>query len=228
MHAALRIALAGLRLGARPLAITIAATALSCSSAPSAPADAEAAAKRAETIARIQPGSVRVGEPLPDLSFESLGGAPVALSSLRGMPSVLVFGSCTCGPFVESMAAIAELEREYRGRASFLLVYIDEAHPTDGWVMPGGAFELARPRSIAERRAAAEEFRRRLSVGFPIVLEPMDRSAERTFGAFPNRLVIADAGGTVVANGKPGPFSTAEAVKSARGTLDALIGSPRR
>lgn len=118
---------------------------LACQSTP-APTDAQATA-RAETIARINPGRVRAGDSLPDLAFESLDGAPAALSSLRGRPTVLVFGSCTCEPFVRSMAAISELEREFRGRVAFLLVYIDEAHPTDGWVTPDNPFEVARDRS---------------------------------------------------------------------------------
>lgn len=202
---------------------------VACRSTPSSEVDAATAAARAETIARIQPGSVRVGDRLPDVSFESLDGPPVALSSLRGRPAVLVFGSCTCGPFVESMGAIAGLERQFRGRVAFILVYVDEAHPTDGWVMPDNAFVVARARSIEDRRIAALEFRRRLGVSFPIVLETMDRAAERTFGAFPNRMVIADADGVVVATGKPGPYSTTQGAAAAAGVLRslcAMTGAP--
>lgn len=186
---------------------------------PPAPSSAEA-----ETRARIRRGLVGVGDPLPDLTFESLDGPPVALASLRGRPTVLVFGSCTCEPFVGSMTAISALERDFRDRVAFLLIYIDEAHPTDGWVMPGNPFEVARARSIADRRAAATEFRNRLGVEMPIALESMDLSAERIFGAFPNRLVIADAEGKVVAIGPPGPGSTRGSARTAAATLESLLG----
>jgi len=203
------------------LALLTVISPLACESPP-APADAQASA-RAETIARINPGRVRVGDSLPDLAFESLDGATVTLSSLRGRPTVLVFGSCTCEPFVRSMTAIAELEREFRGRAAFLLVYIDEAHPTDGWVTPNNPFEVARARSIADRRAAAADFRGRLGVALPIALETMERTAEHTFGAFPNRMVIADADGKVVAIGPPGPRSTMDSAKTAAASLRSLL-----
>lgn len=189
-----------------------------------APSPATADSARAETIARIRPGLVRAGDPLPELSFDAIEGPPVALASFRGRPTVLVFGSCTCEPFVRSMAAISALDRDFRDRVAFLLVYIDEAHPTDGWVMPGNPFEVARARSIADRRAAATEFRDRLGVAMPIALESMDLQAERIFGAFPNRLVIADADGKVVAIGPAGPGSTLGSARTAAATLESLVG----
>ena len=64
--------------------------------------------------------------------------------------------------------------------------------------MPGEPFEVARVRSIADRRAAATEFR--------------------------NRLVIADADGTIVAIGPPGPGSTRGSARTAAATLESLLG----
>ncbi len=64
--------------------------------------------------------------------------------------------------------------------------------------MPGEPFEVARVRSIADRRAAATEFR--------------------------NRLVIADADGTVVAIGPPGPGSTRGGAPTAAEALESLLG----
>jgi hypothetical protein len=193
-------------------------------STPGAASTPATSSAEAETRARIRRGLVGVGDSLPDLTFESLDGPPVALASLRGRPTVLVFGSCTCEPFVGSMAVISALDRDFRDRVAFLLIYIDEAHPTDGWVMPGNPFEVARARSIADRRAAATEFRNRLGVEMPIALESMDLSAERVFGAFPNRLVIADADGTIVAIGPPGPGSTRGSARTAAATLESLLG----
>lgn len=52
----------------------------------------------------------------------------------------------------------------------------------------------------------------------------MERSAEQTFGAFPNRMVIADASGKVVSIGPPGPRSTMDSAKTAAATLGSLLG----
>lgn len=203
-------------------AVTAKSEAIAATPTATAPDQTQA---RAETIARIHPGLVRADDPLPELTFESLDGAPLALARLRGRPTVLVFGSCTCEPFVRSMTAISDLEREFHDRVTFVLIYIDEAHPTDGWVTPNNPFEVKRARSLDDRRAAAREFRDRLDVTLPIVLETMDRSAERIFGAFPNRLVIADANGNIVSTGAPGPWSTRDSARTAAATLRSLLDS---
>ena len=49
---------------------------------------------------------------------------------------------------------LQDLYAAYSDRVQFLMIYIREAHPTDGWAIPApGRKELADPKTIEERRA---------------------------------------------------------------------------
>lgn len=50
-------------------------------------------------------------------------------------PLVVVFGSCTCPVVIAKMANIHEAQREFADVADFAFVYVQEAHPEDGWRM---------------------------------------------------------------------------------------------
>ena len=78
-----------------------------------------------------------IDEPAPLFELRTLAGdETVRLKDLIGTkPIVLTFGNFTCGPF-RSLYTLVESVRERRADdAHFLLVYVREAHPTDGWVM---------------------------------------------------------------------------------------------
>ena len=50
---------------------------------------------------RIVQGELKDGDAAPDFTLHDVTGTqPVTLSKLRGKPVVLIFGSCTCPPFV--------------------------------------------------------------------------------------------------------------------------------
>mgnify|MGYP001793794578 CR=1 FL=1 len=56
------------------------------------------------------------------------------LDQMKGSrPLVLNFGSASCPIFVERLKEFSQMAYEYRHVADFLIVYIAEAHPTDGW-----------------------------------------------------------------------------------------------
>src|SRR5207249_3707171 len=74
------------------------------------------------------------GAEAPDFSLSSpSGSAAPRLSSLRGKPVVLIFGSYTCPKFRSQVDALNRLSERYRDRAVFLLVYIREAHGDATW-----------------------------------------------------------------------------------------------
>lgn len=52
-------------------------------------------------------------------------------------PLVVNFGSCTCPVFMKRMEKFAQLIADFKDVADFVTVYIEEAHPQDGW-----AFEV--------------------------------------------------------------------------------------
>jgi thiol-disulfide isomerase/thioredoxin len=53
-------------------------------------------------------------------------------------PLVVNFGSCTCPVFMKKIDKYAEIIADYKDVADFVTVYIEEAHPQDGW-----AFEVS-------------------------------------------------------------------------------------
>lgn len=48
-------------------------------------------------------------------------------------PLVLNFGSSTCPVFMEMMKRYRQLKNQFSEVADFAVVYIEEAHPVDGW-----------------------------------------------------------------------------------------------
>ena len=46
---------------------------------------------------------------------------------------VLAFGSYTCPVFRMKFEKLQSLAEEFHGVADFSVIYIDEAHPSDGW-----------------------------------------------------------------------------------------------
>ena len=89
----------------------------------------------------------RIGDLAPDFELADLDGNSVRLSDLRGRPVVLEFGSYTCPIFSDRVPAMEQLAREHPD-ASFLVIYVREAHP--------GEVQGAH-RSMAERRSAAHK-----------------------------------------------------------------------
>ena len=101
-----------------------------------------------------------LGQLAPDFTLAVKGGRErVGLSQHRGKrPVVLIFGNMTCGPFRSQMRALENLSKRYGDRAAFIVVYVREAHPTDGWRMTSNdraGVALAQPQVWAEQAAAA-------------------------------------------------------------------------
>lgn len=48
-------------------------------------------------------------------------------------PLVINFGSCTCPIFMAGLHDFGETIKEFGDVADFLVIYVEEAHPTDGW-----------------------------------------------------------------------------------------------
>lgn len=94
--------------------------------------------------------------------------------------------------------------------ADFLLVYIDEAHPSDGWAAPPMApcsFRVRKHRSLEERVLAA----RRLLASFSLppqchlVADCMDNNANVAYGVSYERVCIVQKRKIAYLGGK-GPF----------------------
>ena len=142
-----------------------------------------------------------VGQPAPDVELLRPDGTVFRLSSLRGRPLVLVLGSYTCPQLRHGAPAVNRLYERYGDRARFLLAYLREAHPEgEAWqstINRREGIRLPEARSVPERAEHAALCRRELKVPYEAALDGLDGRAEAAFSAFPSRVFVIDARGTV-------------------------------
>jgi hypothetical protein len=93
-------------------------------------------------------------------------------------------------------------------KADFHIVYIREAHPSDGWQLPvnvrqGVVYED--PETDAERRKVASDCIEKLGIRIPAILDGMDDAMMHAYNAWPNRVYIVGGDGLVWFKGPWGP-----------------------
>jgi thiol-disulfide isomerase/thioredoxin len=163
-----------------------------------------------QEIGSLQPGPA-LGEPAPDFNLKTQDGkGELTLSKLIGpKPVVLVFGNFTCGPFRAQAGNVEKLYRLYKDRATFVMVYVREAHPTDGWRMESNdraEVALAQPLTYDERVQVAQTCDARLNLGFPMLVDTMDDAVGARYSGMPSRLYLIDGAGKVAYKSGRGPF----------------------
>ncbi len=104
-------------------------------------------------------------------------------------------------------------------RANFLFVYIEEAHPTDGWLTPdnvAAGILVEQPENDAERQELAEICTTSLEITIPTVIDKIDNGVEIAYAGYPDRIFILDTDGIVRFKTKPGPrgFRPEEAIEA--------------
>jgi hypothetical protein len=156
-------------------------------------------------------GSVQAGDPAPDFDLPAVDrGSRVRLRDFRGVqPVVLVFGSYTCPPFRKDVPRINSIYHKYKDRAAFYLIYIQEAHPSDGWQLPSNVeaeVVFASPTSMEGRADLALACSRTVGIEFPALLDEISDSTEAAYTAWPSRICLVGKDGAVVYKSKPGPY----------------------
>ena len=107
------------------------------------------------------------------------------------------------------MGSLHEMWERYRDRVDFLVVYIREAHPEDGWVIQMNRDQdiaLQDPTTDEERSEVAATCAVRLQIRMPVVVDKLDDEIARAYGALPDRLYLIGKGGHVAFRGESGPF----------------------
>ena len=134
----------------------------------------------------------------------------VTLSKLVGpKPVVLIFGNFTCGPFRMQAGNVEKLYRRYKDRATFVMVYVREAHPSDGWQMESNdqvGVRLTQPKTYDERVQVAQVCGQRLELGFPMLVDTMEDTVGAYFSGMPSRLYLIDSDGKIAFKNARGPF----------------------
>ena len=107
------------------------------------------------------------------------------------------------------MPAIEALYDRFRHEVAFVVVYIREAHPEDGWVVIDNREDDIRvfdPTTDAERRRVVESCAPRLSVRMPVVIDGIEDGVAAAYGAWPDRLYLVGRDGRIAFQGGTGPF----------------------
>jgi Spy/CpxP family protein refolding chaperone len=143
-----------------------------------------------------------IGSMAPDLKLTRLDGKPLALSSLKGKPTLLVFGSYSSPHFRQRAGAIEALRKEYAIKLNLVVVYTREAHPAGEWDVERNRDErisIPQHASLEERLAQAKQAAGALALEATMVVDEMEQPIADRFGAFPNGAVLLDRDGKLVA-----------------------------
>ena len=156
-------------------------------------------------------GKLAVGQEAPDFDLAMRDGSSrVRLSSLRGgRPVVLIFGSYTCPPFRREMPEVRKVYADYKERAAFYFVYIEEAHAHDVWPLVSNAkanIVFGTARDAGERVGVADLCAKELKVDFPILVDDMQNGVADSYTAWPTRMYVVDANGRIAYKSRVGPF----------------------
>ncbi len=102
-----------------------------------------------------------------------------------------------------------KLYADYGDRVEFLVVYVREAHPTDGWqlgVNERDGVLFAQPKSLEDRIEVAHEMCEKLELSIPTLIDKMDNKVGETYAGFPDRLYLIGSDGKIAYKGARGPF----------------------
>ena len=147
----------------------------------------------------------------PDFKLKTVDGKEsVQLSKLIGpKPVVLVFGNFTCGPFRSLYPDIEAIYRRHKEHATFVMVYVREAHPTDGWKMDSNGrmgVAVKQPTTNEERTEVCEQFRKKFDPGIRVLVDDISDPAGTAYSGMPARLYVIDTDGKVAYKNGRGPF----------------------
>ena len=107
------------------------------------------------------------------------------------------------------MGTLDALADRYRDRVSFLAVYIREAHPEEGWILPENRRSVVavdEPRNDEARREVAAACATALRLRMPMVVDAVDNAVASAYGGWPDRLYLVGRDGRIAYRGGEGPF----------------------
>lgn len=120
---------------------------------------------------------------------------------------------------MKGTVSLQGLYEKYHDRVEFIVVYIREAHPVDGWWLGGGltglllrmygsgaATDVSDPKTIQERRSVARQCKGALGYGMRTVVDEMEDGVSKSYAGHPTRLYLVGTDGRVVYAGGLGPF----------------------
>jgi len=89
------------------------------------------------------------------------------------------------------------------------VVYIQEAHPVDGWQMPTNVEQkvlVATAHTFDERDTAANVCVVKLGIKIPALVDDINDTTEIAYTGWPDRLYVIDRDGRIAYKSLPGPY----------------------
>ena len=122
------------------------------------------------------------------------------------------------------MPALNKLYQDYKDRAAFYVVYIQEAHPIDAWQLNDNIKDDVLVKSTAtkdERYDVANLCVKNLGIELPAIIDEADERVERAYTGWPDRLYVIDRDGRIAHKSAAGPFGFKPA--DVKTTLNRLL-----
>jgi hypothetical protein len=91
----------------------------------------------------------------------------------------------------------------------FVVVYIREAHPEEGWILPENrrsGVAVHEPTTDEERQIVAQTCAANLKMSMLTVIDGVDNAVADVYGGWPDRLYLVGTDGRVAYQGGEGPF----------------------
>ncbi len=101
-----------------------------------------------------------------------------------------------------------QIYRTHQDQVEFFVVYVQEAHPTDGWQTESNIADnvlFRQHQSYDEREGVAQTCSVKLHINVPVLIEEMDNCIDEAYGAAPERLYLIGTDGKVAYQGGAGP-----------------------
>ena len=101
-----------------------------------------------------------------------------------------------------------QIYRRFQDQIDFFIVYVQEAHPTDGWQADSNLTDgvlFRQHQGYDEREEVAQTCSLDMHLSIPVLIEEMDNAIDEAYGAAPERLYVIDADGKVAYHGGVGP-----------------------
>ncbi len=100
------------------------------------------------------------------------------------------------------------MANKYKDQVEFLLIYIREAHPVDGWQVDSNERDgvlLPTATSFDQKQEHATMCVLKLDIDFTTLVDGMDNQVELDYAGWPDRLYLVGKDGTIAFKGPMGP-----------------------
>lgn len=170
---------------------------------------------RSSILLELQKSVREAGDSAPDSHVFAVDGRSrhqLLDFSEGNRPLVINFCSWTCPVFRARVDQFLSIVGEFSDVADFLTVYVEEAHPCDGWAFKNNV-TIPKHQTLEQRCAAAQVMLDTVAFDCPIVVDNMGDTTNKAYAGMPIRLFILKGRNVEYAGGVGPTFYNLNEVK---------------